>query len=272
MLKVVLKKVLANAGKSIYDEDKFFVTYKTKRDDIKDLFKRLRPKGVLNGLIRLGPKGDGGYLIPDDLLGITHLFSPGVCGVSGFELSCAESGIKVYMADKSVDRPPAEHLNFSFIRKHIGVTRSENVICMNEWVRESLAGEDEVNDLLLQMDIEGAEYAVILSMDPEILRMFRVIVIEFHSLDQLWNRQFFEVARQAFDKICKDHDCVHIHPNNCCGVSTVEDIAIPVVAELTFYRKDRLFTGKYVDKLTHDDDYPNTDQEPIWLDPGLFEA
>lgn len=36
-------------------------------------------------LIRLGPNGDGGYLVPDDLTGIEACFSPGVCATSEFE-------------------------------------------------------------------------------------------------------------------------------------------------------------------------------------------
>ena len=109
-------------------------------------------------------------------------------------------------------------------------------------------------------------------MDLEILKMFRIIVVEFHSLDQVWNRQFFEITRQVFAKLCMEHECVHIHPNNCCGVSKIEGLEIPIVAEFTFYRKDRMFTGEYATNLTHDEDYPNTAKEVIELSSSLFDG
>ena len=47
-----------------------------------ELLTRLYPYDSGHTLLRLGPNGDGGYLVPDDLDGITHCFSPGVAAVS----------------------------------------------------------------------------------------------------------------------------------------------------------------------------------------------
>ena len=57
----------------------------TSKQDVIDLLTRLRPQDNGHTLIRVGGSGDGGYLIPDDLLGIAELFSPGSNRLSNFE-------------------------------------------------------------------------------------------------------------------------------------------------------------------------------------------
>lgn len=60
--------------------------------------------------LTLDPNGDGGYLVPNDLEGIEACFSPGVDKISEFELDCLNYGMKIYMPDKSVEKP---NLNLS---------------------------------------------------------------------------------------------------------------------------------------------------------------
>ena len=55
----------------------------TKR--IGDLVKRLRPVTTEHELIRIGADADGGYLVPNDLSGLTACFSPGVDDIASFE-------------------------------------------------------------------------------------------------------------------------------------------------------------------------------------------
>ena len=63
-----------------------------------------------------GPDGDGGYLVPDDLEGIVACFSPGVSNVAGFEKDCALKGMKVFMADASVEARPRSIRSLSLLR------------------------------------------------------------------------------------------------------------------------------------------------------------
>ncbi len=59
-------------------------------NEVRELINKLRPISCDKTLIRLGPKGDGGYLVPDDLEGIVACFSPGVGSISKFEKDCTE--------------------------------------------------------------------------------------------------------------------------------------------------------------------------------------
>jgi hypothetical protein len=214
-------------------------------------------------LIRLGPNGDGGYVVPDDLTNVSACFSPGVSDVSGFEKDCANRGMKVFLADKSVDGPAEPDRAFHFSKKYLGATASDDFMTLDEWVNTSLPEHD--SELLLQMDIEGYEYEVLLSTSEALMKRFRTIVVEFHSLDQLWSRPFFRLAASAFDKILQTHACVHIHPNNCCGSSTVAGIEIPPVMEFTFLRRERIQDAAYRSDFPHLLDYDNTGRESLSL-------
>jgi hypothetical protein len=63
---------------------------RTSKDELSDLIRSLHPVDTGKELLRVGPSGDGGYLVPDDLEGIEYCFSPGVSSESGFEAALAE--------------------------------------------------------------------------------------------------------------------------------------------------------------------------------------
>jgi hypothetical protein len=233
-------------------------TYPTALTDkaaIQSLMDRLAPLSCARKLIRLGPAADGGYLLPDDLQGIEACFSPGVSVLSGFEKDCAQRGMKVFLADRSVEQPAETHPLFHFTRKHIGVTSDAEFMTMDDWVRTSLPGSQA--DLLLQIDIEGYEYETFLGLSDALARRFRIIAAEFHELDQLWNQPFFRLASRAFDKILQTHSCVHIHPNNCAGTLLKDGLMIPHAAEFTFLRNDRIVDPDYASEFPHPSDRDN---------------
>lgn len=247
--------------------DKFkiglFPTKLTKPADIAGLIARLRPISTEIGLIRLGPEKDGGYLVPDDLAGIEACFSPGVSDSSDFELACAQKGMKVFLADHSVDGPATRHESFHFTKKFVGATTSDSFMTMDDWVKSAPIASD--SDLLLQMDIEGYEYETLLSMPDDLLKRFRVIVVEFHRVHHLWSAPFFRLAAAAFGKLLQTHSCVHLHPNNCRSSIYMRGLEIPRVMEFTFFRNDRFKTHSYARNFPHPLDRDNTIKPPLVL-------
>lgn len=263
-MKTILKKYFNPFAKNSLALMGFMTKHITRKEKVVKLIESLHPLKFPNGLIRLGENGDGGYLVPDDLEGIEACFSPGVANVSEFELDCLEKNIKVFMADKSVEKPnlSIHESRYDFIRKFVGCTNNEDFITMDEWVKINL---DSPTELILQMDIEGGEYISIINMSDELLKRFRIIVIEFHALNYLWDPDFYNIASTVFYKILQTHACVHIHPNNCCGVESILDIAIPRLAEFTFIRKDRIKNIEYASNFPHPLDYDNTNNPTITL-------
>ena len=236
---------------------KAYPTTLTEKRAIQELMRKLSPMSVGMELIRIGPKADGGYLVSDDLAGIEACFSPGVSLISGFEKECAELGMNIFLADRSVERPAESHDLFNFSKKYIGVTTDDSFMTMNDWVASSV--QENNSDLLLQIDIEGYEYETFLSISDELMQRFRIIVAEFHYLNQLWNEPFFRIASRAFDKILQTHTCVHIHPNNDKPAFDRWGLAIPPMAEFTFLRSDRIKTRSPATLFPHPLDFDNTD-------------
>ena len=106
------------------------------------------------------------------------------------------------------------------------------------------------------MDIEGFEYDVLIETPREVLKKFRIILIEFHKFNQIFSQYGFKMIKSIFDKLNRDFYIVHIHPNNYCGISETQGIKIPNTIEYTFLRKDRVTSIK------------NTKQFPSKLDHG----
>lgn len=250
----------------------FMIQKMTEKDWIVKLIESLHPVQTQNELIRLGPNGDGGYLVPNDLDGIEACYSPGVDTMSEFELACLKHGMNIYMADGSVEKPNIDlpEDQYSFIKKYIGCLNNDVYTTLDDWVKST--SSTETTDLLLQMDIEGGEYHSLMNLSSSLLNRFRIMAIEFHSLDQLWDPYFFYFAKPIFDKILQTHVCVHIHPNNCQRTSSKLGVEIPVVAEFTFLRKDRIKTMSYASNFPHSLDYDNTPNEHIVLPQNWYKA
>lgn len=242
---------------------RFFPTQVSDASRVDSLIKKLHPIDTGAELVRFGPAGDGGYLVPNDLDGIVACFSPGVSNRCGFEVACARRGMQVFMADASVSGPPEQNDQFAFARKFIGANTSGEFISLEDWVRSSLPGPS--GDLILQMDIEGYEYETLLSAAADLLRRFRIIVIEFHYLDSLFCAPLFQLYGKAFDRLLATHTCVHIHPNNVCRSLTVGGIEVPQIAEFTFLRNDRITKRAFAAQFPHPLDCDNTDKEPLVL-------
>jgi hypothetical protein len=222
---------------------------RTRKPELVALLESLHPVDSGIPLVRLGPDGDGGYLVPDDLDGIEYAFSPGVSDESGFEADLAERGIRVFLADHSVDGPAESNPLFSFDKKYVGCLEDERFVTLDGWKQARIP--DYAGDLLVQMDIEGAEFEAIMSLSPALQRQIRIIIIEFHYLHQLWNKPWFRLVSRTFEKLLSTHSVVHIHPNNCCGSFSSRGLTLPRIAEFTFLRNDRLKTRRYRSDFPH---------------------
>jgi hypothetical protein len=219
---------------------------------------------VENGvpLIRIGGGGDGGYLIPDDLLGITECFSPGSDLLWNFERDLAEKyEIRSHICD-DITKRPRDLTEFQvFTPLWLGKVTRGNLISLPDWISNSKVNPHE--DFLLQIDIEGAEWDVLSHLDPPTLSKFRIIVVEFHFLSQLRNRLAFEkIFKPALDQLHELFDVVHSHPNNCCGYFVNDGINFPQVIEVTFHRKDRAIHNFGFRKIPNSSDVKSVKSRP----------
>jgi hypothetical protein len=209
----------------------------SKLNEVEALINQLIPVAIKQPLLRIGGKADGGYLMPDDFKGTVAVISPGVSNEVSFDSEMAKLGKNIYMVDGSVAGPPISNPKFYFQKKFLDVFENENNIRLDS-LSKSIK-EKNIGDQILQMDIEGAEYRVLLDTSDETLKNFRIMVIEFHHLDRMYANFPLGIIRSTFQKLLRSHYLVHIHPNNICQPRVHKNIKIPPVMEFTFYRKDR---------------------------------
>jgi hypothetical protein len=215
----------------------YFASKRTATAELRGVVDLLRPVDAGHRLVRIGGDGDGGYLLPDDLDGITACFSPGVDRQATFENALARRGIGSHLADRSVAAAPAGCSPMSFEPVFLGTFDGEGTTTLQSWVGRHAPAE--TGDLLLQMDIEGAEYGVIDNAERSLLRRFRILVVEFHHLDALGQPFVCRRIGEAVEKLRLDFLPVHLHPNNYAGIVRIGGFPVPPLLEVTFLRKDR---------------------------------
>ncbi len=248
----------------------YFISRLTDLVKVRMFLKSIYPFNTEHQLIRVGGDADGAYLLPNDLEGVKFCFSPGVSDIAFFEEDCVSKGIKCFLSDYSVSKPPINHELISFQKKFLGSKNDEIYIRLATWVEQEVGLLDD--QLLLQMDIEGDEYSVILDAEEALLLRFRILVIEFHYLEGLFDSRTFPFITQSFEKLLKHFDIVHIDPNNCLPPVKCFDIEIPPVLEITFLRKDRVINRSKATVFPHPLDVINHNNKSFNLPKCWYQS
>jgi hypothetical protein len=221
----------------------------------------LRPREVGIPLIRVGNSSDGGYLLPDDLGEISHCLSAGCDKLWEFERVLNENfGVPSHIIDSNDKKPHDLPMNFTYTSKWLGGRSTLNLVTLEEWV-ESVSPISE--ELILQMDIEGSEWEVLGNAPDDLLQRFRILVIEFHRIPNLFNQRILEkYYGPLLERIDRSFQAVHFHPNNSCGFTSFGGISIPNAFEVTYLRRDRFVKTLDFTRLPHPLDRPNDPTAP----------
>lgn len=243
-----LKDMLFRLVERIFAMAQVTIAIGPSADDVRRVACLLQPVRSPRPLVRIGADTDGGYLMPDDFDGVEACFSPGVAESAHFELALANKGIKSFMADYSISEVPIEHHLFNFEKLFLGTsTDRKKFIRLDDWIADKFVGS---GDLVLQMDIEGAEWPILADVTTQVLRKFRIIVIEIHNLNTiLTNHYGLQSAEAIFMKIRSEFSPVHIHPNNAGGELSYKGFQIPKILEITFLRNDRFLRSVEAQKV-----------------------
>ena len=211
--------------------------------EVQNALNLLRPIQTEHLLVRLGPEGDGGYLIPNDLEGIVHLFSPGVGDEWGFEQDLfSTTGAAIDMIESGF---PNRDCPFAVTAGRLGGFTGFGQVGTDSWIKQ--CNPEPNGDFVLSMDIEGAEYQVLLGISENLLRRFRIITIEFHNLQRLADRNWLlDTLLPVVLKITTHFIPVHAHANNAGPLTNVHGFMVPNLLEMTFLRRDRIMRqGSY---------------------------
>jgi len=220
-------------------------------EPIQEAIEFLSPKSSPWEMRRFGGSRDGAYLLPNCLDTIAACFSPGVRNSKAFEDDLlAKTGMRTHLMDFT-SSPEQFSTSLSpglqtFEKKWLAPQSSSDDMSLEHWIARY--EPDDKTDLLLQMDIEGAEWAILSTVTPSTIQRFRVIVMELHKLDDLMSspEAFGSRASQAFSLLQENFTVIHAHPNNCCGSSPSlfgSGLKVPRTLEVTLVRTDVLQTG-----------------------------
>ena len=210
---------------------------------------------------RFGSPYDGGYVMIDDFANIAAAFSFGVGGDVNWDVAVAERGVPVFQFDHTVDGPPLAHPAFRFEKAQIVSKPTLGGYTIDELVQRYGKGE---GSLILKIDIEADEWAVLDSASAEALSCFAQIMGEFHFLkNALIEPDWYELALRVFRKITAKFALVHVHANNQHGLHNVANLMVPNLVEFTFANRLRYRLSGSGEEFPGQFDAPNN--------PGLPE-
>jgi hypothetical protein len=233
--------------------------YATKITPSKELIQwlfTLRPVDMDLDLIRLGSEHDGGYVIPENLDSIKLNISPGCNSVWQFEKDLyLRFGIPSILLDKPEAKPDNLFPPTTFLPFWVGTYDDTETLRIDSLVEQLFLGslkmydsngqvislkEGEDNALMMQMDIENAEWNVLSSLSKETLNLFKVLVIEFHNLRYAKNYLIFKTLYQpVIAKLLESFSVINANGNNNCSTFQLGDknIHFPDTVELTLVKK-----------------------------------
>lgn len=205
-----------------------------------------RPRYSYFPMRRFGGDGDGAYVLPaidESGIGpIGSVFSAGVGNRKEFEDELLSLyGARSYLLDRSssdstlrTPLAPGQILE----RKWLSASSGIDSLSLEDWVAEHTVGTER--DLLLSIDIEGAEWEALSLAPASLMDRFALIVIELHGLRDFGNPDLYrKKIRPMLRALFYHHSSVHISPNNCCGAVMLPSLglALPKTLELTLVHK-----------------------------------
>ena len=222
------------------------------------LHELLKISPVKNKMCRLGRHGDGGYVMADTFHQGGIAYSFGINDDVSWDEDMAKRGYHVYMYDHTIKTLPYERSEFHFYR--CGIMSSPLVSPHMETLENLLHNNlhMDVNNMILKMDIEGAEWDVLANMNENILARFDQIVLEYHNLLEA-DEEKEKLIFSALSKINSTHKLIHLHGNNMGNYMRLNDKVFPNALEATYVRKGfpRIIWSNSEINLPLDIDEPN---------------
>lgn len=188
-----------------------------------------------NKLVRIGnPFGDGGYIMLDEFNKKQVAYSFGISNDVSWDEDMVVRGINCYMYDHTIESLPKNLPLFHWNKIGIGGIESTTPLASLESLLLSNGHNNNAN-LILKIDVEGAERQALIETSEDVLRQFDQIVIELHNLNEL-NFSYSNLA--LLKKLLATHTPIHVHANNCANYVEIKDLVMPFALEVTYVRNE----------------------------------
>jgi hypothetical protein len=198
----------------------------------------VRPRDVVGSrLVRKGRDFDGGYVMLDHGLENVTAYSMGIGDDVSWDLDMAMLGCDVYQYDHTIDRFPLDHPRFPSFKVGICERPTDDPILRTIDELIEINGHQNQRDLIMKMDIEGAEWKVFEALSQGILAQFSQIVFEAHGLIHLDHTSHLRRFMMVLAKLNQTHQIIHVHANNWGRIAVVAGVFLPDGLELTYVRR-----------------------------------
>ncbi len=185
----------------------------------------------------------------------------------------AERGHDVYMFDHTIEAIQAENKKLLFFREGVAgrTDISQNLFSIKDHLHRHQIREDQ---LILKMDVEGAEFDALEAVPDDTLDRFEQIVLEVHWLNNLDNLAFRDRFRRIFLKLNSAFTLFHVHANNWDGpngLAIVSGVPVSTMFELSYVRSARVHRLPSQTLYPTALDYPNVQGKDklLWFYPFL---
>lgn len=216
-------------------------------------------------LVRVGDtgqrSGDGAYIMADDFLSGGVAYSFGISDDVAWDNDMAKRGYDIYMYDPTIDELPFRQSKFHFCRAGIsdGKNIDSNYYSLEYFLETNQHSENR--NMILKMDVEGAEWGFLKEVKSATLELFDQIVFELHELIVDGN---VRKKLQALQKLNATHQLVHLHPNNFGRAIIIDGKLFSNDIEATYIRRGKYssINMEYDVKLPLPIDRPNRAKTP----------
>ena len=202
-------------------EDKFI-------SELKNLLTVMDIEGV--GYVRVGGDADGGYVMINNFDKVSKIYSVGIGEDISFDTYFSDKEKDVFMYDHTISDIQIHNSFLHWFKIGLcGGISSNNMKTLQAIIKEN--GDEDNNNMILKMDIEGYEWDVFKEIDSEILDHFDQIVLELHGMHDLTNK---DVILKSLKNLNRTHQLVHVHGNNGGTAINIGDWNLPDLLEVTY--------------------------------------
>lgn len=223
----------------------------------------IKPYDIKQPKVRLGPKtpgphnhGDGGYVTNEIVITESvALFTYGVAGDIRYEEEYAKKYNKpAYLYDFTVDQPAEPAPGLKFKKEGIGINKPQCKDFLFHYNENKIKG-----DVLLKIDVEGAEYDYFINADIRaIADVTTGIILEVHALEQ---QNYRDQLVEVLTKLKPYYFLTHTHGNNWGG--TFDLIERINESKFTGYVVPRVMEFAFTNKRYADVAIPDNTKYPI---------
>jgi hypothetical protein len=220
---------------------------------------------------RIGAAHDGGYVMLDLLRPAQTVFSYGLSWNIAFEHDLAERGHRIFMFDHTIEKLTIAHERFHWHKEGLAAeTRAEDALFSLADHVARLAPDE--TDMILKLDVEGAEWEALAGVPVDLLNRFEQIVIELHDLRNFADPAWCRLAAAGLGKLARHFTLHHVHANNCSAIVTAGGLPVADVIEVSYVRKDVVSRVRLATPFPTHLDAPNDATRrdyPLWFFPFL---